>query len=178
MYKKGILTLCVLLIAIIFVSQTAFSAAPIRVVLDGKTLRFDVEPETIEFRTMVPMRVIFEALEAFIEWDGDTMTITAYRGEKVIVTTIGSMTMTVDGVPMEMDVAPILKDSRTLVPVRFITEAFGCEVKWDELAGTVYIKSPPESAPGDWYDNDYANENDNSENTGDYIESYEDFYSP
>ena len=178
MIKKGTLTFCILLIAVICVSQAAFSAAPIHVVLDGKTLRFDVEPETIEFRTMVPMRVIFEALDAFIEWDGDTMTITAYREEKVIVTTIGSKTMTVDGKPTEMDVAPILKDSRTLVPVRFISEAFGCEVKWDELAGTVYIKSPPESAAGGGYDNGFTIEPLENENSGDHYESYEDFYSP
>ena len=175
MFKKCILALCILLVTFVCVSQTAFSASPIRVVLDGKTLRFDVEPETIAFRTMVPMRVIFEALDAFIEWDGDTMTITAYRDEKVIVTSIGSKTMTVDGKPTEMDVAPILKDSRTLVPVRFISEAFGCEVKWDELAGTVYIKSPPESEPGGGYVNDYTMEN---ENTGSHFETYEEFYSP
>ncbi|MCL2059480.1 MAG: stalk domain-containing protein [Oscillospiraceae bacterium] len=176
MFKKSMLALSLLLAFIACASQTINAAAPISVVLDGKTVHFDVEPEMIEFRTMVPMRAIFEALDSFIEWDGDTMTVTAYRYETVVVAAIGNKTMTVDSKPMEMDVAPILKDSRTLVPVRFVSEAFGCDVKWDENTSIVYINSPQESGPVTEYDSDYYETIENQVDV-DYVESYEDFYS-
>jgi hypothetical protein len=37
----------------------------------------------------------------------------------------------VDGKDVKLDVAPIIKDGRTFVPIRFISEAFGADVKWD-----------------------------------------------
>ena len=46
----------------------------ITVILNGKQLEFDVEPTLINSRTMVPMRVIFEALGAKVDWDGATQT--------------------------------------------------------------------------------------------------------
>ena len=41
--------------------------------------------------------------------------------------------------PENPEVQPIVKDDRTLVPVRFIAESFGAEVGWDEATQTVTI---------------------------------------
>jgi len=113
----------------------------IPVILDGRALEFDVHPEIIDGRTMVPMRVIFEALGAVVVWDEVNRSITATRGELTVQTTIGDKTMHINGSAMEMDVAPIIVGQRTLVPVRFVSEAFGCDVRWDAAARTVYIDS-------------------------------------
>ena len=156
MRKKINVFLCVLLVVSMFAGITASAQQPIRVVLDGRTLQFDVPPTTIDGRTMVPMRVIFEALGAEINWNDRTRTITATRDNLTIIATIGSRTMTVNGARTEMDVAPTIIDGRTLVPVRFVSEAFGTEVEWDAGARTVQIKSETSNVQAnvgnDWED--------------------------
>jgi len=139
MRKKINIILCVLLVISMFTGIAASAQQPISVVFDGRTLQFDVPPATIDGRTMVPMRVIFEALGAEINWNDRTRTITATRDNLTIVATIGSRTMTVNGVRTEMDVAPTVIDGRTLVPVRFVSEAFGTEVEWDANTRIVSI---------------------------------------
>ena len=72
---------------------------PITVVLDGQTLEFDVQPTIIDGRTMVPMRVIFEALGATVEWNGETRTVTIVSPDKPVVTPRPSATPTPTATP-------------------------------------------------------------------------------
>ena len=137
MKKAGFL--CIIIVVSLCVSVSASAAEPIKVVLGGQILQFDVQPTIIDDRTMVPMRVIFEALGADVEWDGTNQTITAKSEDVVVITIIGNRTMIVNGNATTMDVAPILIDGRTLVPARFVSEAFGCDVEWDANARMVYI---------------------------------------
>lgn len=111
----------------------------INVLLDGEYLSFDQPPELINGRTMVPLRVIFEALGADIVWDGDTSTVTATRGEDTIVLTIGQTEAYVNGAAVTLDQPAVLVGGRTLVPVRFISESLGAAVEWDESNETVII---------------------------------------
>ena len=102
----------------------------------------------INDRTMVPMRRIFECVGAKVEWDEETQKITAtrrvwdhWRDETTVIEMhIGSKTMYVNGEAKEMDVAPILDGDRTLVPVRFITEAFDAKVDWDNDNQYVFVE--------------------------------------
>jgi hypothetical protein len=75
------------------------------------------------------MRVIFEALGADVDWDSASRTITASRSGAVVIAAIDDHTMIVDGIRTTMDAAPMIIEGRTLVPVRFVSEAFGCEVE-------------------------------------------------
>lgn len=106
----------------------------INVYVNGKKVGFDVEPQLINGRTMVPMRAIFEALECDVEWDNDNQQITAAKEEDDVVTTIvmqiDKNSMMVDEEEKVLDVAPTLVDGRTLVPVRAISEALGVNVEW------------------------------------------------
>ena len=66
--------------AIAFASPAAQPTAvlpDISVYLDGQPLTFDVQPQIINGRTVVPLRAIFEAMGAKVNWDGDTQTVTA-----------------------------------------------------------------------------------------------------
>lgn len=114
----------------------------IKVILDGKTLEFDVQPQIIDERTLVPMRVIFEALGADVEWEEETQTINARRsdtdlfyismrvGDKIIhKETVKENLPTSNDI--ELDVPPMIIDERTLVPVRAVSECFGCKVEWN-----------------------------------------------
>lgn len=124
------------------------SAAPpadpnvIKVVLNGQPLTFDVPPEIRNNRTLVPLRAIFEALGATITWDGATRTITATRGDMVIELQIDNAQAKRRGQALTLDQAPVLSNNRTLVPLRFVSESFGAEVKWDGATRTITITTP------------------------------------
>ena len=112
----------------------------VNVRLDGNYLYFnDVPPQIIENRTMVPLRVIFEALGAEIDWNGDTQTVTATRGDTVVVMQVGNRVITVDETEVTLDVPPMIIDNRTLVPARAVAESFGVDVDWDVDTQTVVL---------------------------------------
>jgi len=111
----------------------------IDVVLDGDPLSFDVPALIIGGRTMAPLRAIFEAMGASVNWDGATQTATATRGDTVVVITIGSTSPTVNGQVVSIDQPGAIYSGRTLAPMRFVAEAFGGTVNWDAAARTAYI---------------------------------------
>ena len=111
----------------------------ITVTLDGNVLEFDVQPQIIRDRTMVPMRKIFESLGAVVTWDAPTQTATGKKGDTIVNVSIDSKVLFKNGVPKSLDVAPTLIESRTLVPRRAIAESFDCEVLWIAETKTVQI---------------------------------------
>lgn len=103
----------------------------IAVLLRGELLEFDVPPQIINGRTLVPMRTIFEELGATVDWNGDTKTVTSVREDKTIILTIDSYTMYVNSEAVTLDVAPCLINGRTMVPARAVSESFDLKVDWD-----------------------------------------------
>ncbi len=100
----------------------------------------DVAPYIKGDRTYVPMRYLGEILGAEVVWDGDARTVTLTKGDDVVVFTIGSTTYTVNGETMTADVAPEISSDRTMLPARFVAEAFGAVVGWDAATRTVLIQ--------------------------------------
>jgi hypothetical protein len=100
----------------------------------------DVAPYIKGDRTYVPMRYLGEILGAEVVWDGDARTVTLTRGDDVVVFTIGSTVYTVNGESMTADVAPEIANDRTMLPARFVAEAFGAVVGWDAATRTVLIQ--------------------------------------
>lgn len=117
------------------------SSDNIKVVLNKKELSFDNPPRIISGRTLVPMRAIFEAMEAIVSWDGTSQTVTAVYNGITIKLTIGEGNLYVNGTAKELDVSAQLINNTTYVPVRVIAEAFDADVSWDEVSQTVSIKS-------------------------------------
>lgn len=122
---------------------TAYGGVPgqINVMVNGKCVKFtDAAPETNNGRTMVPFRAIFEALGAEVSYDGK---VHGVLGDTEVTLAIGSdeMTKTVSGktATVKMDCAPYAKGGRTYVPVRFISEALGYDVKWDSNYNTAVV---------------------------------------
>lgn len=111
----------------------------VSIVLDGVPIVFDQLPIVENGRTLVPLRAIFEALGAEVKWDGNTQTVTAKLWEDEISLQIGSTQMSVNEEIKTLDVPAKLMNGRTLVPVRAISEAFGCKVDWDENMKMVVI---------------------------------------
>ncbi len=105
--------------------------AIVTVFLDGKKIKFDQIPVIDEGRTLVPLRAIFEAIGAEVEWDGETKTITAADGENDIKLVIDKSEATVNGETVTLDVPAKLVNGRTMVPARFIADSFGVTTDWD-----------------------------------------------
>ncbi len=119
---------------------SASSKDEILVYLNDGLISFDQKPIIENGRTLVPMRAIFEALGLDVEWNNAQRRITATDSQgTLIIMTVGDPIMTVDGKISEMDVPPKIVSSRTLVPLRAISEAYNCEVEWDGANRNIYI---------------------------------------
>jgi hypothetical protein len=100
----------------------------------------DVAPYIKNDRTYVPMRYLGEILGAEVVWDDAARTVTLTKGDTTVVFTIGSTSYTVNGEAKTADVAPEITNSRTMLPARFVAEAFGAVVGWDAATQTVLIQ--------------------------------------
>ena len=122
--------------------QMATPAPVIRVLLDGKPLSFDTAPINDGGRILVPMRHIFEALGATVDWDPTSRTATAIRNDRTVRLQIGAREAFINDRAYKLDVPGKIVRGRTLVPLRFVGEAFGADVQWNGGTHTVIITSP------------------------------------
>ena len=111
----------------------------ITVLVNGTAVEFDQKPVIIEERTLVPLRAIFEALGATVDWNGDTQTVTSTLNDTTVSMTIGDDKMMKNGITYTLDVPAQIIGERTLVPVRAIAEAFGNNVGWNGDTQTVIL---------------------------------------
>jgi len=119
-----------------------FSAlSGVGVYVDGKFLEFDVPPTIEEGRVLLPLRLVFETLNASVEWIDSTKTVKGQMGDITVSLQIGSKTAVVNGAEVKLDVPGKIVNGRTLVPLRFVSESFGADVKWDQDTKTVYVTS-------------------------------------
>ncbi len=156
MKKSIILNILSIVLSIISLSAiytlSASADESISVCLDGKLLNFDVPPQLTDDRTMVPMRAIFEALGATVDWDEDTQTVLATKNTTTISMTIGEPTMIVNYTKKTLDTAPCVISGRTLIPVRAISEELGTTVQWSQKNNMVVICSKNIYAYADYPD--------------------------
>jgi len=132
----------IMLVISSMITGSVFGANNISVIVDEKILDFDVKPQVINDRTMVPVRAIFEALGATVDWDEKTETVYSTKGDTKVSIQINNKKMLVNDLEKIIDVPARVIGGRTLVPVRAISEAFGCKVDWNEKTNTVIINSP------------------------------------
>lgn len=122
-------------------------AADISVYVNGEQLETDTAPIIVDDRTLVPMRAVFEALGASVEWDERTQTVMAYKDGQMIGMTVGHNNMTVGGESVALDVAPIISNDRVLVPLRAVSEALSAGVTWEEASRSIFISTGGANMP-------------------------------
>ena len=108
--------------------------------LDGKELTFDVQPIIVKGYTFVPQRAILEALGADVQWDEKTQTVTATKGDLQVTLVIGGESY-INGKLVPLDMPASIVNGRTLIPLRFVSEAMNCKVDWIAAVQTVIINS-------------------------------------
>jgi|GEM_PF-5057772 len=149
---KRFLSILLIVIIIGLPTSTWGSEVPkTEVYVDGIRLFFDVPPQSVEGRTLVPLRTIFEALGLKVAWESETQRITGIKDGLTIEVWLDRREAFINGKAVVLDVAPTSVSGRTLVPVRFIAEATGANVNWISETREVIIKSRKL-----WQDNIYV----------------------
>ncbi len=129
-----------------------YSQEEIKITLNGNQItNFVVPPVSIDGRTLVPARSVFESMGAEVVWNADTKEVYVMRNNDLVVLQINNVTGTKNGTNFTMDVAPKIVNDYTMIPVRFVAEALDCYVGWDDPSRTVIInedgKAPAEETP-------------------------------
>ncbi len=120
----------------------------IRVIVNGEELAFDVPPVEVGGRLLVPLRGVFERLGATVLWEPAAQRITATTATRKIELVMGRREAAVDGKMVILDTPPMSVGGRTMVPLRFVSEALGAYVQWQAATRTVLITLPTaEPAP-------------------------------
>lgn len=114
-------------------------AEPIRIKINGQLQSYSQAPMMVNGSVLVPMRPIFESLQASVKWDQKSQTVTSVKGQTSIKLKMGSKQATVNGQAVALDSAPRSVKGTTMVPLRFVAAALGCEVKWDKNEQMVLI---------------------------------------
>lgn len=121
-------------------SSQPISQSAVSVVIDGSYVVFaDQKPVIKNDRTLIPLRAIFEALGADVDWNDETKTVTSAKGDIKISLAIGSDQLYVNGEAKTIDVPAQIINDRTMIPLRAVAESFGCKVDWVGETKTVII---------------------------------------
>ncbi|WLR50075.1 copper amine oxidase N-terminal domain-containing protein [Bacillus tianshenii] len=103
-----------------------------KVYLNGVYQDYDQPAVVKDGRTLVPLRPVFEALGATVQFDAATETIVATKKNRTVELTVGSTYAEVNNSATYLDAAAQVIDGRTMVPLRFVSEAMGATVKWED----------------------------------------------
>ncbi len=111
--------------------------------LDNKKMDMDVAPIIKGGRTFLPVKYVAESLGATVKWDGTERKITVILGSEKLEMVLDKDIAIVNGEIKSIDVPPFVENGRTLVPLRFLSETFGCKVDWDSdlRCATLYSKA-------------------------------------
>lgn len=117
----------------------------VNVMVGGQLLSFsDAQPQIVGGRTMIPVRAVMEALDAQVSYDKAGRVVQIARDGVTVSFVIGSTTATIvtdgdESALAELDCAPYIQNSRTMVPLRFLSQTFGYTVLWDSEYRTAVV---------------------------------------
>jgi|GEM_PF-57599 len=126
----------VMLVALVLLCNAAqqtvevnLSGTDVSVSVNGKLVNFpNQKPYITEGRALIPVRFISEALGAQVQWYDPQINIET--PDKSIVLTVGSQAATVNSSPISLDVPVAISGGRVMVPLGFVSQVLGAEVKW------------------------------------------------
>lgn len=160
--KKKILVIYILIITVLFLTLIAYAeendeftkvlidgkeqeVRKINILVNGKPIESDVPSILYQERTLVPIRFVANYLNAEVEWNQETKEATIKTVDKEIVLKIDSSIAIINGekkqIPYNVP-AKLINDSRTMVPLRFVSEALDFDVDWipETWTGTINFK--------------------------------------
>lgn len=147
--RKIIISVSLLVMALMFTTAGAAAPKQISVQVNGKEVSFpDAKPYTENERVLIPVRFVSEALGAEVSYKNNTVVIK--QDSKTIVMKTNTRTITVAGKPLTLDVPARVKQNRTFVPLRFVSEALEAKVDWnrEKLLVSITTKDAGTDEPG------------------------------
>lgn len=102
---------------------------------DGKPVSLEAAPVILNSRTLLPIRAVVEAVGGAIAWEASTQKVTITRSSTTLELWMGKNTAKLNGKSVLIDsnakVVPIIKNGRTLLPLRFVAKSLALDVQWD-----------------------------------------------
>jgi hypothetical protein len=147
MKKMLVLMLAIMLSGVASLPLSAASAtAKIAVEIGG--VQLDEDAYVVGGRTLVPLRAIFEQLQAKVDWDSKTQTVTATKGTTIIELTVNEVSASVNQNRVTLDVPPMVINQAIFVPLRFVSEALGATVGVDAARNVITIQTTGNGCSG------------------------------
>ncbi|PWK07900.1 ABC transporter substrate-binding protein [Tumebacillus permanentifrigoris] len=131
-------------LSLLTLPTASHAADPVHIVIDGVVQTFDVAPYVKNDRTYIPLRGVLEKLGAHVFWNEILTQVIVKKGNTFVTLMPDQSVATVNGAVKVLDAPPELQNERTMIPLRFLVEALGADVKWDGNTNTVSITSTPE----------------------------------
>ncbi|KWX86181.1 copper amine oxidase [Paenibacillus riograndensis] len=119
----------------------AMSIGSKSITVNGAKKAIDVAPIVKDASTYVPIKVVLDAFGGSAAWDKNTKKIMVLRGAKALDLTVNKKEFVLNGKRQTAEVAPLILQGRTLVPLRLVSEQLGLTVKWEQKTKTVTIES-------------------------------------
>lgn len=143
----SIMILCMLVLSVSVGPMTFATAEPVNIYFNNDRLNSDTEPVIQNGRAYVPLAPLAKALSLSLQWDQNSKSAQLEDGNHSIRLTIGSNNALKNNESFKLEHAPFLKNDRTMVPVRWVSEAFELKIQWDDASRSVLIESPVVSLP-------------------------------
>jgi len=131
-------------------TTVAYDQISIELYVNGTRLtNLPMEPVLIGTRTYVPVREVFESMGATVVWNGDLKQVYIAYGNDMLMLELGNRVMKLNSASIEMEVAPIAINDKTMVPVSFVASALQFEVTadWAATHRHVFINAPNTVVP-------------------------------
>ena len=111
----------------------------IKIYFNDNRITSDVSPVIFNDRVLVPVRMIFEAIDAKVSWDGVNKRVTIINKDDVFKFTINSDMAYINNKKFQLDTSAKLISDRTFIPLRFLAENSGLKVEWKDSERSVYL---------------------------------------
>ncbi|OPX91269.1 copper amine oxidase N-terminal domain-containing protein [Pelotomaculum sp. PtaB.Bin117] len=124
-------------------NKVIFKIGDSKFTVNGKEVTMDAAPYLKNDRTYLPVRFVAQAVgitDNNIIWNEADQSVILIKDGTVVKLIIGNNTMIINGTSFSMDVAPEIVDpGRTMLPVRWVAQALGCDINWDDATQTVTV---------------------------------------
>jgi len=107
------------------------------VTVNGQVMEIDQPPVIIGQTTMVPIRFLIEVMDGQVEWDAAVNKVTLIRGKHIVEMWLDEQEMNINGRKITAPEAPTALNSRTLVPLRILSEYLGWDVYWENATQSI-----------------------------------------
>jgi N-acetylmuramoyl-L-alanine amidase len=119
-----------------------YNEAPIKLIVKDREIKSIMPPIIFNGNTLVPTREVFEAMDAVVEWKSETKEAFVGMEDTLVILKMNSNQVWVNGEYIDIPMAPKIINDKVMIPVRFVAETIGFNVKWLESEREVRIDLP------------------------------------